>query len=143
MRYAISMLYNQYIIYALRPWMFRRNVETQPHPSEKHNPEQARVMCIDATTSIAKLLQAYERRYGLRRISRRYHLLGRASAHLRYRHQSPNTSRLCRGLDPSGTSRHLLQSPRRIRGSMGECQASQRLPNPAATPVGATGSQAP
>ena len=49
--------------------MFRCNAETQPQPGEKHNPEQARVMCIDAATSIAKLLQAYERRYGLRRIN--------------------------------------------------------------------------
>lgn len=33
------------------------------------NPEHAKSMCIDAAISIAKLLQIYERRYGLRRVN--------------------------------------------------------------------------
>lgn len=63
------MLYYQNIIYAHRPWMSRRDTDSQPYLWEKHNPEHARAMCIDAAISIAKLLQIYEARYGLRRIS--------------------------------------------------------------------------
>ena len=64
-----SMLYYQNIIYAHRPWMSRVDTLSESNHGVLHDPEHARSMCIDAAISIAKLLQLYERRYGLRRVN--------------------------------------------------------------------------
>lgn len=63
------MLYHQNIIYAHRPWMSRAPTFSDTNQSVPHNPKHARSMCIDAALSIAKLLQLYESRYGLRRVN--------------------------------------------------------------------------
>lgn len=63
------MLYHQNIIYAHRPWMSRSTTFNDTGHNIRHDPEHARSMCIDAALSIAKLLQLYESRYGLRRVN--------------------------------------------------------------------------
>lgn len=49
--------------------MSRADTGNEPNRSVPHNHEHARSMCIEAAISIAKLLEIYERRYGLRRIN--------------------------------------------------------------------------
>lgn len=60
------MHYYQSIIHAHRPWMSKTYI--QPSPPQGPGSAHARQACIDAAISVAKLLEAYERRYSFRRI---------------------------------------------------------------------------
>ncbi|KAK2594020.1 hypothetical protein QQS21_008282 [Conoideocrella luteorostrata] len=64
----LHMSFHQNIIYIHRPWMSKGSNTGQAYLNVGHDPEHARVMCLEAAISIGKLLQMYETRYGLRRM---------------------------------------------------------------------------
>ena len=49
--------------------MSRYENDLQPYLNDGHNPEHTRSICIESAVSIAKLLQLYQKRYGLRHIN--------------------------------------------------------------------------
>lgn len=59
------MQYHQNIIHAHRPYMSR--TYHQPSPPQGPGSDHARMMCMDGSFAIAKLLRLYEINYGLRR----------------------------------------------------------------------------
>ncbi|KAH6971311.1 fungal-specific transcription factor domain-containing protein [Ilyonectria destructans] len=63
----LHMQYHQNIIHAHRPWMSRTYV--QPSPAQGPGPGHARMMCMESAFAIGRLLQLYETRYALRRMS--------------------------------------------------------------------------
>lgn len=61
------MQYYQCIIYAHRPWMSKNYL--QPSPPQGPGPGHARKMCMEAASSISRLLILYENKYTLRRMN--------------------------------------------------------------------------
>ncbi|KIV99416.1 uncharacterized protein PV09_08954 [Verruconis gallopava] len=63
----LHMHYYQCLIHAHRPWMSRNYIQSQPPqgPGSDH----ARLMCVDAAISIARILRIYEKQFTFRRIN--------------------------------------------------------------------------
>ncbi|EXF83407.1 hypothetical protein CFIO01_13264 [Colletotrichum fioriniae PJ7] len=63
----LHMQYHQNIIHAHRPYMSK--TYCQPFPPQGPGSDHARMMCMNAAISIAKLLQVYETNYDLRKVN--------------------------------------------------------------------------
>lgn len=61
------MQFYQSLIYAHRPWMSRTH--SQPQQAKGPGADQARKVCMDSASAIARLLRLYEERWTLRRIN--------------------------------------------------------------------------
>ncbi|GAM83029.1 hypothetical protein ANO11243_010150 [Dothideomycetidae sp. 11243] len=62
------MQYHQYMIHAHRAWMSRSYIQPT-NPPQGPGPGHARQTCLESALAIAKLIQLYEVRYSLRRMT--------------------------------------------------------------------------